>query len=77
MPDYTFSELGVRVDGVSDNRPAQKAGIRVGDVLIQLGDNKFTDVQTYMDALNKFNKGDSTQVKLKRGTEELVLPITF
>lgn len=77
MPDYTFSDPGVRVDGVSDNRPAQKAGIKVGDVLVQLGDYKFTDVQTYMDALNKFNKGDSTQVKLKRGTEELVLPITF
>ena len=77
MPDYTFSETGVRVDGVSDNRPAQKAGIKTGDVLLQLGDHKFTDVQSYMDALNKFNKGESTKVRLKRGTEELVLPITF
>ena len=77
MPDYTFSDPGVRVDGVSDNRPAQKAGIKTGDVLIQLGDHKFTDVQTYMDALNHFNKGESTVVKLKRGTEELTLPITF
>ena len=77
MPDYTFSEAGVRVDGVSDNRPAQKAGIQTGDVLIQLGDYKFTDVQTYMDALNKFNKGESTTVKLKRGKDEMVLPVTF
>lgn len=77
MPDYTFSDAGVRVDGVSDNRPAQKAGILTGDVLIQLGDYKFTDVQTYMDALNKFNKGESTTVKLKRGKEEIVLPVTF
>ena len=77
MPDYTYSEAGVRVDGVSDNRPAQKAGIKTGDILFQLGDHKFTDVQSYMDALNHFNKGESTNVKLRRGKEEMVLPITF
>jgi aminopeptidase YwaD len=77
MPDYTFSGNGVLVDGVSENRPAQKAGIKVGDVLVQLGEHTFTDVQTYMDALNKFNKGESTTVKVKRGKEELNFPITF
>lgn len=77
MPDYTFDGSGVLVDGVSDNKPAQRAGIKTGDVLIQLGDHKFTDVQTYMDALNKFNKGESTNVKLLRGKEEIILPVTF
>lgn len=77
MPDYTFTGTGVLVDGVSDNKPAQKAGIKVGDVLIQLGEHKFTDVQTYMGALNKFNKGESTTVKIQRGKDEIVFPITF
>lgn len=77
MPDYTYSGSGVMVDGVSENKAAQKAGVKTGDVLTQLGDHKFTDVQTYMDALNKFNKGESTNVKLKRGKEELILPVTF
>jgi aminopeptidase YwaD len=77
MPDYTYSGNGVMVDGVSENKPAQKAGIKVGDVLTQLGDHSFSDVQTYMDALNKFNKGESTNVKLKRGKEEIILKISF
>ncbi len=77
MPDYTFEGNGVRVDGVSDNKPAQKAGIKTGDVVFQLGEHAFSDVQTYMQTLNKFNKGDATKVKLKRGTEELVLDIVF
>ena len=77
MPDYTFTGSGVLVDGVSENKPAQKAGLKVGDILIQLGEHKFTDVQTYMGALNKFNKGESTTVKIQRGKEELVFPITF
>lgn len=77
MPDYTFSGNGVLVDGLSEGRPAQKAGIKAGDVLFQLGDHKFSDVQTYMNALNQFNKGESTKVKVKRGKEELVFDIIF
>jgi len=77
MPDYTFTGNGVMVDGVSENRPAIKAGIKTGDVIMQLGDHKFSDVQTYMDALNKFNKGESTKVKLMRGKETMEFMITF
>lgn len=77
MPDYTFSGNGVHVDGVSSGKAAEKAGIKTGDVLFQLGEYKFSDVQTYMDALNKFNKGDATRVKLMRGKQELVLDIIF
>lgn len=75
--DYTYSGNGVLAEGVSENRPAFKAGVKPGDVIVQLGDHKVTDVQTYMGALNKFNKGDSTKVKLLRGKEEIILDITF
>ena len=77
MPDYTYSGSGVKVDGVSDGKLAQRTGIKAGDVIIQLGDHHFTDVQSYMEALSKFKKGDATRVKLKRGTEELVFDIVF
>ena len=77
MPDYTFSGNGVHVDAVSAGKPAEKAGIKTGDILFQLGENKFSDVQTYMEALNKFNKGDATRVKLMRGKEVLVFDIIF
>jgi len=71
MPDYTFSGTGVRADGVTDGRPAAKAGLKAGDVIIQLGDNVITSVENYMQVLNKFNKGDKTKVKYKRGSETL------
>jgi aminopeptidase YwaD len=77
MPDYTFSGSGVRVDGVSDGKIAQKVGIVAGDVVEQLGDIKFTDVQGYMGALGKFKKGDATKVKVKRGDKELWFDIVF
>jgi S1-C subfamily serine protease len=77
MPDYTFTGAGVRADGVSDNRPAQKAGIKAGDVIIQLGDHSITSMEGYMQALSKFKKGDSTKVKYKRGNDILEADVTF
>ncbi len=77
MPDYTYSGKGVRADGVSDGRVAQKVGIKTGDILTKLGDYEITDMQNYMQTLNKFNKGDATKVKVMRGAEELVFDIVF
>lgn len=77
MPDYTFDGGGVKVDGVTDNKPAARAGVKVGDIVIQLGDNKITGMQSYMEALGKFGAGDKTQVTVKRDGKEVVLPLEF
>ena len=77
MPDYTFNGQGVKADGVTDGKAAKNAGIQPGDVITQLGEYKCSDLQTYMDNLNKFNKGDTTKVKVKRGGQELTLDIVF
>ncbi len=77
MPDYTFNGSGVRADGVSDGRPAQKAGLKAGDVIVQLGDYPVPDLEKYMEALSKFKKGDSTTVKYRRGNGLQQAPIQF
>lgn len=77
MPDYTYNKGGVRVDGVSDGKPASKAGLATGDVIIQLGSMPVADVETYMGALSTFKAGDQTTVKVKRGKEEKVFDIRF
>ncbi|MGZ3865154.1 MAG: M20/M25/M40 family metallo-hydrolase [Bacteroidia bacterium] len=77
MPDYVFEGKGMRVDGVTEGKPAFKAGLKQGDVVIKLGDDVVDSVQTYMKALSKFKKGDTTKVKVLRGKEELEMSITF
>jgi len=77
MPDYTFNGEGVKADGVTDGRPAAKAGIKGGDIILGLGDYPIHDMESYMKALNKFKKGDATTVKFKRGDEILKAEITF
>jgi len=77
MPDYSFSGNGVRVDGVSDNRPAKKAGIAAGDIVKQLGEHKTSSVESYMQALSKFKKGDKTTTLVLRGDKEVLFEIVF
>ncbi|MEJ7588275.1 MAG: M28 family peptidase [Ferruginibacter sp.] len=77
MPDYSFTGNGVRIDGVSEGRAAQKAGLIAGDVLYQLGPHSFNDVQTYMQVLNKFEKGQATKVKVMRGKEKKEFDVVF
>lgn len=77
MPDYSFNGNGVRIDVISEGRPAQKAGLIPGDVVVQLGDYPVTSLETYMNALNKFKAGDTTQVKIKRTGQIVETAITF
>ena len=77
MPDYTYSGTGVRVDGVSDDRPAKRAGIQTGDIILQLGDFNTSSMETYMQALSKFKKGDKAKVKAKRGAGVLEVDVVF
>lgn len=77
MPSYTSDAAGLLVDGVTDGRPAQKAGIQTGDIITQIGDFTIKDMQSYMDALGKFEKGQQVPVKIIRNKEEKTVQVTF
>ena len=77
MPSYSSNEEGLKIDGVTEGKPAHQAGILTGDVIKQIGDLTIKDIQTYMDALGKFEKGQTVPVKLKRGQEIITVNLTF
>ena len=77
MPSYAPSDSGLKAEAVLDGKPAAKAGMKDGDVIIKLGDFEIKEIQSYMDALGKFSKGVKTTVTVMRGMERLVLPIEF
>jgi hypothetical protein len=77
MPDYAFDKKGLRIDGVTEGKPAAKAGLKAGDIILKMGENDIADVYGYMDALGKFKKGESTKVVVQRGAESITFDITF
>jgi hypothetical protein len=77
MADYAFGGPGVKVDGVSPGKPAEKAGILAGDKVMKLGEYECKDIYAYMEALSKFTKGQTVKVLLERAGKEMTLDLTF
>jgi hypothetical protein len=77
MPDYAFDGTGMRLDGVTDNKPAANAGLQKGDIITGLGEEEFTDVKGYMKVLSTFKKGDKTSVHFLRNGEKMQAELTF
>jgi hypothetical protein len=77
IPDYLFSGEGMRIDGVSEDKPAQKAGLQKGDIVVQLGDSTIVDMMSYMRALSSFEKGQTTTVVVERKGAKVTAEVTF
>jgi hypothetical protein len=75
VPDYAFSGNGMRIAGLSDGKPAQKAGLLAGDVVVEFGGMPVRDMTSYMTALSAFTKGQKVKVVVLRGTERLTKDI--
>lgn len=77
VPDYLYDGKGMRVDGVSENKPAQKAGLQKGDIVVQLGDSTVVDMMSYMRALSIYKAGDATEAVILRNGKTLKKKIQF
>jgi hypothetical protein len=68
IPDFAErSEPGVLLTGVRPGSPAERAGIREGDVLLRLGTTKVTNLQDLAFALRSQRPGDEVEVEWQRG----------
>ena len=77
VPDYLYDGEGMRIDGVSEGKIAQKVGLKKGDIVIELGTSKITTLMEYMKALSSYKIGDQTTVSIMRDGVSLNFEITF
>lgn len=77
VPDYLFSGTGMRIDGVSEERPAQVAGMQKGDVVLRIGDHDVMDMMGYMEGLSLYEEGQTTPVMIQRGKDTLTVDVTW
>jgi aminopeptidase YwaD len=77
VPDYLYDGEGMRIDGVTEGKPAAKAGLLAGDVVIKMNEYEVKDMMTYMRALSKFNKGDTVEVTVLRKGKPKKKKVTF
>lgn len=77
IPDYLYDGKGMRIDGVSEGRPAQLAGLQRGDVVLAIDTVDVVDMMSYMGALSLFQEGQTSEVVILRGTQELSFSVLW
>ncbi len=77
IPNYTSEVEGVLLEGVREGSPAEKAGLKGGDIIVKFGDTRIANIQDYTAALSNYKPGDTLNVTVKRGSETLTLKVTL
>ena len=76
VPNYADSNDGLLLDGVRDDSPAAKAGLKAGDRIVKLAGRDVHNIYDYTYALGEMKAGEEYEVELVRGTDRLKLKIT-
>ncbi len=77
IPDFSGEEVGYTLQGVSPGSPADKGGLKGGDVIIALGQFPITGLDDFDLALREFSPGEEVVVKVRRAGEEESLRVTL
>jgi hypothetical protein len=77
VPDMADSPGGVRLTGVRAGSPAEKAGLRGNDIIVQIGDLPVPDLQGMTNALRAHKPGDVVEIKILRDGVEQKMRVTL
>jgi Zn-dependent M28 family amino/carboxypeptidase len=75
IPDFAGNVDGYKISGVSEGSPAQTAGLQGGDIIIEFGGRKISNIYDFTYALADFVPGDIVDVVVKRGEEEITFTV--
>jgi predicted metalloprotease with PDZ domain len=77
VPDFSQDKPGYALMGVTKGGPAEKAGIKGGDIIVKFGDSKIGNLSDFDSALRKFKAGDKVPVLVLRGADEVKLEVVL
>ncbi len=76
IPNYADSSDGLKLDGVRDDSPAAKAGLKAGDKVVKLAGRDVKNVYDYTYALGEMKGGQEYEVVVMRAGQRLTMKIT-
>ncbi|HEY5913257.1 MAG TPA: M28 family peptidase [Verrucomicrobiae bacterium] len=76
IPDYATEVQGVKLSGVRAGGPADKAGLKGGDVIVEFAGTKITSIYDYTYALDAVKIGQPVTVVVQRGGERVTVSVT-
>jgi membrane-associated protease RseP (regulator of RpoE activity) len=76
VPNYSDQNDGLKLDGVRPGSPAEKAGLRAGDIVVKLGKMPIKNVYDYTYALGEMRGGEEVEAVIRRDGKEMTIKIT-
>lgn len=76
IPDYASEVNGVKLSGTRGGSPADKAGMKGGDIIVEFGGQKIANIYDYTYALDAVKIGQPLKIVVLRGKERLELTAT-
>lgn len=76
VPSYGEATDGLRLDGVREGSPAERAGLKAGDKIVRLAGRDVRNVYDYTNALSEMKAGEEYEVEVVREGARLTLKIT-
>jgi Peptidase family M28/PDZ domain/PA domain len=78
IPDYSqASGEGLAIMGAVKDGPADKAGLKGGDLIVQFGESKIGGIEDFDSALRKFKPGDRVKIKVVRAGQPVELEVVL
>lgn len=77
VPDYVATEVkGLALSGVTKDAPADKAGLRAGDVIVEMAGKTIENIYDYTFVIQALKVGEEVDVTVERDGERVTLKIT-
>lgn len=77
IPEFGYEGDGFKISGVRGGSPADRGGLKAGDVVVRFGDRAIHNIYDYMYGLGDHAPGETVVVVVHRGGETLELPVTL
>lgn len=77
IPDYAEGTEGMKIGGIRPNGPAEKAGLKAGDVITKMAGKKVLNIYDYMGLLGELKAGDVVEIEALRGGAIVTLKATM
>lgn len=78
IPNMGATDVGgLQLSGVREGGPAQKGGLKGGDIVVEFGGAKIKDLYDYTDALCSHKPGETVSIVVNRNGEILTLSVTL
>jgi hypothetical protein len=78
IPDMAAGDVvGERLTGITPGSPADVAGFKAGDIVVEFGGTPVTDLETYSQAMYAHKPGDVVKVVVMRNGARVTLTVTL